>query len=81
MTGEDDAPDEEADTVPEDHDHSVLDPAVPALFLDENMSLREEILQRRKQTKKLTLKQQFGIHRFAGSDLPNTEIGEVLECR
>ncbi|XP_038571128.1 uncharacterized protein LOC119900345 isoform X1 [Micropterus salmoides] len=52
-----------------DHDYaSAPDPAVVDLALDENMSLREEILQLRKQIEEQTLNQRFGLHRFAGSD-------------
>lgn len=66
---EDDAPGEEADTILEEHDcASALGPALVNLALDKNMSLREEILQLRKQIEKLNMKQQFGIHCFAGSE-------------
>ncbi|XP_042260975.1 uncharacterized protein LOC121892169 [Thunnus maccoyii] len=57
------------DKIPPDHDYAAApDPAVVDLALDENTSLREEILQLRKQIERLTTKQRFGIHRFAGSD-------------
>ncbi|KAI4876237.1 hypothetical protein NFI96_011018 [Prochilodus magdalenae] len=66
---EDDTPVKEADTLPGDHDYaSAPDPAAVDLVLEENTLLREEILQLKQQTEKLTLKHRFGIHRFAGSD-------------
>ena len=66
---DDDTPNEEAIAIPGDHDYiSAPDPAVVDLALEENTSLREEILKLRTQIKKLMMKQRFGIHRFAGSD-------------
>ncbi|KAI4888229.1 hypothetical protein NFI96_007514, partial [Prochilodus magdalenae] len=63
---EDDTPVKEADTLPGDHNYaSAPDPAAVDL---ENALLREEILQLKQQTEKLTLEHRFGIHRFAGSD-------------
>lgn len=44
------------------------DPAVIRLALNENMSLREVILQLRKEIEMLTMKHWFGIHHFAGPD-------------
>uniref|UniRef100_A0A8C4RE08 THAP domain-containing protein 1 n=1 Tax=Erpetoichthys calabaricus TaxID=27687 RepID=A0A8C4RE08_ERPCA len=60
---------EEDDQIREDHDYtSAPDPAFDDLPLDENVSLREEVLQLKKQIEALTTKKRFGIHRFAGSD-------------
>ncbi|KAI4875879.1 hypothetical protein NFI96_009456 [Prochilodus magdalenae] len=66
---EDDTPVKETDTLPEDHDYaSAPDPVAVDLVLQENTLLREEILQLKQPTEKLTLEHQFGIHRFAGLD-------------
>ncbi|XP_014836619.1 PREDICTED: uncharacterized protein LOC106914384 [Poecilia mexicana] len=52
-----------------EHDYaSAPDPAVMDLVLEENDALREEVRQLREQTESLTLRQRFGIHRFASSD-------------
>ena len=62
-------PNEEAKAIHSDHDYaSAPDPAVVNLALEEHRSLGEEILQLRTQIEKLMMKQQFGIHHFAGSD-------------
>ncbi|KAG5286446.1 hypothetical protein AALO_G00014950 [Alosa alosa] len=51
------------------HDYaSKPEAAVVDLVLEENMSLREEIRLLRQQIEGLTLRQRFGIHRFAASD-------------
>ena len=66
---EGDTPNEEAIAIPGDHDYaSAPNPTVIDLALEENTTLREEILQLRMQIEKLTMKQRFGIHYFAGSD-------------
>ena len=55
--------------IPMDHDYaSAPDPAVVDLALDDNMSLRDEILKLREHAEKMTINQRFGIHRFAASD-------------
>lgn len=60
---------EEADRIPEDCDYILSsDPKVVNFALNENMFLGEEILKLRKQNEKLSMKQQFGIHRFADLD-------------
>ncbi|XP_008407578.1 uncharacterized protein ftr97 [Poecilia reticulata] len=52
-----------------EHDYaSAPDPAVVDLVLEENDALREEVRQLREQAESLTLRQRFGIHRFASSD-------------
>lgn len=66
----------EADTVPEDHGYaSPPDPAGVDLALDENLSLREEILQLGQEVERLTIKQRFGIQRFAGSHRDFHKVG------
>ncbi|XP_023813354.1 uncharacterized protein LOC111947752 isoform X1 [Oryzias latipes] len=68
MTEDDGDAGEKAD-IPMDHDYaSASDPAVVDLALDDNMSLRDEILKLREHVEKLTMNQRFGIHRFAASD-------------
>uniref|UniRef100_A0A3B3HWH9 THAP-type domain-containing protein n=1 Tax=Oryzias latipes TaxID=8090 RepID=A0A3B3HWH9_ORYLA len=65
MTEDDGDAGEKAD-IPMDHDYaSASDPAVVDLALDDNMSLRDEILKLREHVEKLTMNQRFGIHRFA----------------
>ncbi|XP_028676528.1 zinc finger protein 879-like [Erpetoichthys calabaricus] len=75
---------EEDDQIREDHDYtSAPDPAFDDLPLDENVSLREEVLQLKKQIEALTTKKRFGIHRFAGSDKDIcffTRDSEVSAC-
>lgn len=64
---EDDTLDEESDTNSKDLLHQgsgFLGSAVVNLVPNENMSFRVEILQPRKQTEMLTMKQQFGILRL-----------------
>ncbi|XP_037551174.1 uncharacterized protein LOC119427608 [Nematolebias whitei] len=52
-----------------DHDYAASpDPAVVDSVLEENNNLREEVRQLREQVESLTLRQRFGIHRFASSD-------------
>uniref|UniRef100_A0A3P9LCI0 THAP domain-containing protein 1 n=1 Tax=Oryzias latipes TaxID=8090 RepID=A0A3P9LCI0_ORYLA len=53
---------------PMTEDDGDADPAVVDLALDDNMSLRDEILKLREHVEKLTMNQRFGIHRFAASD-------------
>lgn len=66
---EDDGDAGEKADIPMDHDYaSASDPAVVDLALDDNMSLRDEILKLREHVEKLTMNQRFGIHRFAASD-------------
>ncbi|XP_042618956.1 uncharacterized protein LOC109078173 [Cyprinus carpio] len=68
MTEDDGDAGEKAD-IPMDHDYaSASDPAVVDLALDDNMSLRDEILKLREHVEKLTMNQRFGIHRFAATD-------------
>uniref|UniRef100_A0A8C6MHG4 THAP domain-containing protein 1 n=1 Tax=Nothobranchius furzeri TaxID=105023 RepID=A0A8C6MHG4_NOTFU len=63
-----DTPDD-APEVPMQHDYaSAPDPAIVDLVLEENTSLRDENRLLRQQLERLTLKQRFGIHRFAASD-------------
>ncbi|XP_014896595.1 uncharacterized protein ftr97 [Poecilia latipinna] len=58
-----------ANVCTKEHDYaSAPDPAVVDLVLEENDALREEIRQLREQAESLTLRQRFGIHRFASSD-------------
>ncbi|XP_051231717.1 uncharacterized protein LOC127349814 [Dicentrarchus labrax] len=64
---EDDTPREEADAVLVDHDYAPPPPPLgPAL--NDIGSLGEEIQRLRGQIEKVTMRQRFGIHRFAGSD-------------
>lgn len=57
-----------ANVCTKEHDYaSAPDPAVVDL-VEENYALWEEICQLREQAESLTLRQRFGIHRFASSD-------------
>ncbi|XP_054877789.1 uncharacterized protein LOC129352697 [Poeciliopsis prolifica] len=52
-----------------EHDYaSAPDPAIVDLVLEDNYVLWEEVCQLREQVESLTLRQRFGIHRFASSD-------------
>ena len=62
-------PEEDAVNPALDHDYASLpDPAVVDLALEENQSLREEIDRLREETSQMSVRQRFGIHRFAHSD-------------
>ncbi|XP_023813355.1 uncharacterized protein LOC111947752 isoform X2 [Oryzias latipes] len=80
MTEDDGDAGEKAD-IPMDHDYaSASDPAVVDLALDDNMSLRDEILKLREHVEKLTMNQRFGIHRFAASDKDIRFFTRLVSC-
>ena len=65
--GEDPPQGKKMDELLADHDYaSVLDPAVHAL--QENESLKEEILHLKQRVEALIMKQRLGVHHFASSD-------------